>query len=302
MTAAPDLLQHFLSCPDGSRSTWLLERLLSEHAAPMIQRIVLSKVPRPASEDVQHDVLVDLITRLQQLKRSGMPDSIGDFSAYSAVAAYHACRQYYRRSFPERYRLGTRVRYLLARHPRFAIWKTSGGTWVCGKREVPVTESKAEDRALRSTAREIERLVERILEESDTPLAFEELLAHLTAAQQVGTTQPDANSVEKRLTQRDWIRELWCEIGQLPLPQRISLLLSMRDDDGNSGLILFPMVGVASLRQIAMGLAMPAEDLARLWGCLPLNDQRIGEHLRLDRQRVINLRKSARERLSRRVK
>jgi hypothetical protein len=108
--------------------------------------------------------------------------------------------------------------------------------------------------------------------------------------------------VETRLTQRDWIRELWGEIGLLPLPQRISLLLSMRDDDGNSGLILFPMVGVASLRQIAMGLAMPAEDLARLWACLPLNDQRIGEHLRLDRQRVINLRKSARERLSRRAK
>jgi hypothetical protein len=297
-TAAPDLLQHFLSCPDGKQSTWLLERLLSEYAVPMIQRIVLSKVPRPASEDVQHDVLVDLIARLQYMKRSGARDSIGDFSAYSAVAAYHACRQHYRRSFPERYRLGTRVRYLLASHPRFGIWKTSGGSWMCGKRDV----ARAESRAVQSASRETERLVERILEESNAPLAFGDLLAHVTAAQRVGTTQPDANNVEKRLTQRDWIRELWCEIVQLPLPQRISLLLSMRDDDGNSGLILFPMVGVASLRQIAMGLAMPAEDLASMWGCLPLNDQRIGEHLRLDRQRVINLRKSARERLSRRVK
>jgi hypothetical protein len=32
---------------------------------------------------------------------------------------------------------------------------------------------------------------------------------------------------------------------------------------------------------------MPGENLARMWGCLPLNDQSIGEHLRLDRQRVI---------------
>jgi hypothetical protein len=76
----------------------------------------------------------------------------------------------------------------------------------------------------------------------------------------------------------------------------------MRDDDGGSVLIFFPMLGVASLRQIAGRLAMPAEDLARIWGCLPLNDQRIGEHLRLDRQRVINLRKSARERLGRRAR
>jgi hypothetical protein len=146
-------------------------------------------------------------------------------------------------------------------------------------------------------------MVERILELSNTPLAFEDLLAHLSAAQQsvLAATQSEA-SVETRLAQRAWIRELWGEIGLLPLPQRISLLLSMRDDAGNSGLTLFRIVGGASLRQIATGLAMPVEDLARMWGCLPLNDQRIGEHLRLDRQRVINLRKSARERLSRRAK
>jgi hypothetical protein len=281
------------------QSNALLEQLLSEYAAPMIQRIVLSKVPRTVSEDVQHDVLVDLIARLQHMKRSGAWDSIGDFNAYSAVAAYHGCRQHYRRSFPERYRLGTRVRYLLAAHPRFGIWKTSGGTWVCGERERPRVDSKT----VRAASRETERMVERILEESNAPLAFEDLLAHLSAAQQAGLSMSQAEvSVETKLTQRAWIRELWGEIGQLPLAQRISLLLSMRDDDGNSGLILFPMVGVASLRQIAMGLAMPAEDLAGMWGCLPLNDQRIGEHLRLDRQRVINLRKSARERLSRRAK
>ena len=70
----------------------------------------------------------------------------------------------------------------------------------------------------------------------------------------------------------------------------------MRDDTGESGLILFPMLGIASLRQIAARLAMPAEDLARLWGCLPLNDLRIGEHLSLDRQRVINLRRFCAER------
>jgi hypothetical protein len=293
-----DLLQRFLSCSDGKQSNSLLERLLSD-AAPMIRRIVLSKVPKTASEDVQHDVLTDLIARLQHMKRSGAWDSIADFNAYSAVAAFHGCRQHYRRSFPERHRLGTRVRYLLARHPRFAIWKTSGGTWMCGRRERP-REAGA---TVRAPSKETERMVERILEESDAPLTFEDLLAHLFSAQQTGlsVTQPEA-SVETRLTQRDWIRKLWSEIGQLPLPQRISLLLSMRDEDGNSGLILFPMVGVASLRQIATGLAMPAEDLARIWGCLPLNDQRIGEHLRLDRQRVINLRKSARERLSRRAR
>ena len=297
-TATSDLLQHFLSCPDASQSDSLLERLLSEYAEPVIQRIVSSKVRGPASEDVQHDVLVDLIARLHYVKRFGADTSIADFSAYSAVAAYHGCRQHYRQSFPERYRLANRVRYVLVRHPHFTIWKTSGGAWVCGKREQSI-----ENTIHRPAARKTARLVETILEDISEPLPFELLLERLGENDDFRGTQyaRQTSTVEARLIQREWIIELWAEIDRLPLPQRISLLLSMRDDDGGSGLILFPMLGVASLRQIAVRLAMPAEDLARLWGCLPLNDQRIGEHLRLDRQRVINLRKSARERLVRRA-
>jgi hypothetical protein len=295
-TAAPDLLQHFFSCPDVRQSESLLERLLSEYAAPVIQRIVASKVRGPASEDVQHDVLVDLIARLRQVKGSGAWSSIVDFSAYSAVAAYHGCRQHYRQCFPERYRLANRVRYLLARHPHFTIWRTPGGTWLCGKREQAHRNLPAEG--------ETARRVEQILEEANAPLPLEDLLERL-ARQSDACTVPEigtAVTVETRLMQREWIRELWMEIDHLPLPQRISLLLSMRDEGGGSVLILFPTLGVASLRQIASRLAMPAEDLARLWSCLPLNDQSIGEHLRLDRQRVINLRKSARERLGRKAR
>jgi hypothetical protein len=46
---------------------------------------------------------------------------------------------------------------------------------------------------------------------------------------------------------------------------------------------------------------MPALDLAGLWPELPLDDARIAERLALKRQQVINLRKSGRERLSRRM-
>lgn len=298
-----ELLEQFFETGNPRHSDFLLERLLREHAAPIVQRIVCSKVRPPASEDVQHDVLVDLIARLQQVKRSGEWAAIADFRSYSAVAAFHGCREYYRQSFPERYRLRSRVRYLLVRHPQFTIWKTQGGTWMCGRQEV------CDAPAFRSATKETARLVDRMLEELSTPLPFEHLVERLGS--QFGAPMrrdtppvdhPDpAASVETRLIQREWIRELWAEVDLLPLPQRISLLLSMRDDDGGSGLILFPMLGVASLRQIAARLAMPAEDLASMWGCLPLNDQRIGEHLRLDRQRVINLRKSARERLWRRA-
>jgi hypothetical protein len=278
----------------------LLERLLCEYARPVIQRIVSSKVRGPASEDVQHNVLVDLIGRLHHVKRSGASTCIGDFSAYSAVAAYHGCRQHYRQSFPERYRLANRARHVLMRHPRFALWRTSGGTWMCGHREDG--HAPLENTITRPAARKTALLVETILADENAPLPFESLLERLGHHDSGTEKISHPVTVETRLIQREWIRELWSEIDGLPLAQRISLLLSMRDDEGGSGLILFPMLGVASLRQIAVRLAMPAEDLARLWGCLPLNDQRIGEHLRLDRQRVINLRKSARERLGRRAR
>ncbi|MFI5179332.1 MAG: hypothetical protein ACHQO8_12240, partial [Vicinamibacterales bacterium] len=62
-----------------------------------------------------------------------------------------------------------------------------------------------------------------------------------------------------------------------------------------------PLTGIATIRQIAEVLDIPALDLAALWSELPLDDTRIGARLKLTRQQVINLRKSARERLSRRM-
>jgi hypothetical protein len=154
----------------------LLERLLSEHATPVVQRIVSSKIRGPATEDVQHDVLVDLIARLRHVKRSGASTPIGDFSAYSAVAAYHGCRQHFRQRFPERYRIANRVRHVLARHPRFSIWKTSAGGWVCGRRDCEIKTT-----IHRPAARKTAQLVESILEEAGASLPFESLLERLAA-------------------------------------------------------------------------------------------------------------------------
>jgi hypothetical protein len=47
---------------------------------------------------------------------------------------------------------------------------------------------------------------------------------------------------------------------------------------------------------------MTKEEFAEIWNHLPLDDNRIAEILNLTRQQVINLRKSARERLARRMK
>ena len=55
------------------------------------------------------------------------------------------------------------------------------------------------------------------------------------------------------------------------------------------------------MRRIAEVIGIPAEELAALWSRLPLNDLEIATRLDLSRQQVINLRKSARQRLTRRL-
>ena len=98
------------------------------------------------------------------------------------------------------------------------------------------------------------------------------------------------------------LAHLWGEIGELPPNQRMALLLNLRDQSGDSALRLFPALGIASIRQIAGAMELDANEMALLWPRLPLDDLELAQMLQLSRQQVINLRKSARQRLARRSK
>ena len=104
-----------------------------------------------------------------------------------------------------------------------------------------------------------------------------------------------------RFEQKQWLTRLWAEIRELPPFQRTALLLNLRSESSASALALLPASGVATLKDIAAALGMAVEEFAELWNRLPLDDRTIGERLGITRQQVINLRKSARERLGRRM-
>jgi RNA polymerase sigma factor (sigma-70 family) len=114
---------------------------------------------------------------------------------------------------------------------------------------------------------------------------------------------PDAQpSVVTTLVDGERLRRLWQELLQLPVRQRAALLLNLRDADGHGMIATLPLTGVATMREIAAALEMPAVEFAALWRDLPLEDRRIAELLAITRQQVINLRKCARERLARRLR
>jgi hypothetical protein len=148
--------------------------------------------------------------------------------------------------------------------------------------------------------------VERILDECSAPLPFNELVDRVAKHWRISDkgevhgrdVANRAPSVETKLAQRGWLKRLWSEIGGLPPAQRISLLLNLRDERGEAALTLLPVTGVANLPQIASAVEMSVEELTHLWNGLPLDDLRIAARLGLNRQRVIDLRRSARERLN----
>ena len=60
MTRRMLMLTRFLECPHGQESEQLLERLIRDEAAPIVERVVSFKIRGGPGEDVRGDVLADL--------------------------------------------------------------------------------------------------------------------------------------------------------------------------------------------------------------------------------------------------
>jgi len=328
--AADNLLREYAACADSRAAEALLSRLIVEHAQPAIRRIVRYKLAFQGTletqdgEDVTAEVLLELIGRLRDVRDSGDSAAIGAFSAYTAVAAYYACNEYLRRKYPNRHRLKNRLRYLLNTSTAFEIWEDVTREWICGRAPWKDTERPAPREkiaAWRDILRDLPRgqfalqpgdLVGRIFDAFGAPVAFDDLIemvadlwgiedappAPENAAAQVQSGQAD---IATKLEQRQWLSVLWSEVRELPLPQRVALLLNLRMPAAGSAIALFPATGVAGLPQLAAALGIGESELLDLWNSLPLDDLAIAARLNVTRQQVINYRKAARERLTRRM-
>jgi len=98
------------------------------------------------------------------------------------------------------------------------------------------------------------------------------------------------------------LERLWAEIRLLPRRQRVALLCNLKNERGINVITLFPVVRVATFEEIADVLEIPHGEFEILWGKLPIDDKELAEFLGITRQQTINLRRSARDRLMRRMK
>jgi len=102
----------------------------------------------------------------------------------------------------------------------------------------------------------------------------------------------------KALYLNQYLNVLWPEVASLPSAQRRALLLHLEQE----AILAFVYHGCCSVGQLAEALELRLEEFADWFGQLPLPDERIAAQQNLTRQQVINQRKCARERLSRRLK
>jgi DNA-directed RNA polymerase specialized sigma24 family protein len=343
------VLLPFVQAKNEAVSQQLLTQLVVDHAEPIIRNIVKHKLRVPAAfssdsrsgedaEDMRSEVLVQLLSRLNELKENPGEKYINNFQGYVAAITYSAWHEHLRRKHPQRHMLKTKLRYLLTHRASFAVWEGNDKQLLCGLagwesqktataatrriKELMAGPAACERAGL--SAHDIQRwdlasVVAAVFKYLGSGVEMDDLvnlIAEWTGVtdqvpQAVGDEEtedpfermPDPGEpIDTELQRRTYLRRLWAEIRELKPQQRAALLLNLRDEDGGDVVSVFPLAGIATIDEVAYALSMSADQLADLWNDLPLDDLTIASHLGITRQQVINLRKSARERLARRMK
>jgi DNA-directed RNA polymerase specialized sigma24 family protein len=332
--ALDPVLEPFLQAPLESSAEHDALRLLIDAVTPVIEGVIRGKagaaVAMNEREELFGEAVLQLIRRLHEIKPDPARHTIANFSGYAAVTAFNVVHGHFRRVHPERQRLRNHIRHVIRKGTRYAFWQLQSGQSVCGlagwsdnvsgeasdadlDRIPPLVPPlaltwndaigrtqivRALDHVFAHARKpvELERLVEKIAELFQLPV---------TPAQSVAEERieriDETASVESSLVYRSALVEVWREIDLLPPRQRVALLLGLRDEDGSAIMSLLIFLRIATFDDLAAAVELSRDELAALWDQLPLPDLVIAERLELTRQQVINLRKSARFRLGRRL-
>jgi RNA polymerase sigma factor (sigma-70 family) len=287
------------------------------------------------AEDVYSEVILRLVQRLHLLRSDPAARPITSFRGYVKSLTLNVCSAYLRKRFPNRSGLQDKLRYLLTHSRELAMWKSEEGEWLCGFAQWRVQQRKARGAAeleqlcgeaggLAPVARprqdtRRQQLAEVLLatfSRLEGPIALDDLVGFVAehhgikdetvqyGAGHTDQTQPRETraDIEGELSQRRELERLWTEIQLLPARQRFALLMNLTDARGEDVTGLLPLTGICTFAEIAETLALPVEVFAEISRELPLEDAAIAVRLGCTRQQVINLRKSARERLARRLR
>jgi len=293
----------------GDERVAILAELLAA-VRPVMERIV-STFRRAESvfdeRDAEDAIATAILRLIRRLDDAAM--SIGELDGYVATVTYHTVYDIFRRRFPERTRLSNRLRYAAKHDERLVLETTRAGAVVALASSpplAPIDHVSMVDAAITFDADEPAEAIVRLLQTVGGPVLLAALTSFFAARWGVDTRSAggeqsvDADQLEK-LESRSFLETLWREINALGPHHRAAVLLNLREREGGNAAALFVLLGIATFEEVAGALGMSAGELAGIWNALPLDDRTIAERLKVTRQQVINLRKTARERLGRRL-
>ena len=325
--SSDSMLAPFLTAKSESISDELLRAIIDEHADPIIKKILRSKLrvslngrgtqQNQDALEIAGDMRASIISTLRALRQNPNKAAIANFSDFVAIKTYSACADYFREKHPQRWRLKNLLRRRLRQNPRFALWQGEDKRWYAG---FSASESITHptDGRLSAAQMKSDEFLGVLFERSGRPIVFDEVVKiaaetwhiHDPPAESIDTGGSERDDlftssepgVDLALEQRLFFEQVWIEVCQLPVLQRAALLLNLRDSRDGGVISFLPFLGVASKEELARLLEMPYADFQKLWNELPLDDLRIAQMFGITRQQVINLRKTARERLARRMR
>ena len=293
-----------------------IERLIVAYIQPLAARILARysrhewAIARHDVEDVLAGVTFRMVVKLRAVAESA-DEAVLQLESYVRTLTFNAANHYLRSRYPQRTRVKNRIRYILAHDKRLASWVSAAGH-VAGLAAWPRS-----DEVLAAITIDPQRLGRRtpagtivhLLAHAGRPVLVDALID--AAARlwnmvdlpkiDIERAEPATDADLARLEDRDFLRLLWSEIQLLPARQRRALLLNLRDGETVNAVALFALTGIVSVKEIAAALEMSVEELSSIWNDLPLDDLKIAGLMNVSRQQVINLRKSARQRLARRL-
>jgi hypothetical protein len=280
--------------------------------------------------EIAGDLRASIISALRALRQDPNQTAIASFPDFVAIKTYSACADYFREKNPRRWRLKSLLRRRLRQNSRFAFWQAADKRWYAGfngrqetgtqagQSDAYNSTSHSPDGKLGEAQMKSDEFLGDLFERSGGPISFDQVVKIAAETWHIHDPPPESidaggserddhfTSSEPRvdlaLEQRLFFEQVWREVCQLPVLQRVALLLNLRDSRDGGVISFLPFLGVASKEELARLLEMPYEEFQKVWNELPLDDLRIAQMFGITRQQVINLRKTARERLARRTR
>src|SRR6185436_5359521 len=119
------VLLPFLQSIDETDTQRLLERLVVDHAEPIIKNIISHKM-HVSRGYARGDRVAEDAEEMHDGK------NVTNFRGYVAAITYSAWHDHLRRKYPQRHLLKNRLRYLLSHRTSFAVWESEDKDWLCG--------------------------------------------------------------------------------------------------------------------------------------------------------------------------